>query len=85
MASNAELAVVNGNANNQPDRPYHVVKATPDGEPLLDTLESLPNVAEAQTRAKEKSLANDETYLVMETMMIIKPVRQAAVIYSRRG
>jgi hypothetical protein len=83
MASNPES--LNGNAANAPAKPYHVVRASEDGEPMFDTLESFSDTAAAQTRAKEKSLANDETYVILEVMMVIKPIRQAAVIYSRRG
>ena len=83
MASNPES--LNGNAANAPAKPYHVVRATEDGEPMFDTLESYADTTTAQARARERSLANSETCVVLETMMVIKPIRQAAVIYSRRG
>lgn len=83
MATNPES--LNGNAANAPAKPYHVVKAGENSELMLATLESFSDTAAAQTRAKELSLANDATYVVLEAMLVIKPIRQAAVIYSRRG
>ncbi len=85
MASNPES--LNGNAANQPEKPYYIMQCNEKGEvhqgaPVQG---SYATSSEAQTAAKEEALENDCSYLVLETMMVIKPIRQAAVIYSRRG